>query len=40
MSGNVDGAIAGYRAAAELTMSAPERDYLTMKAARLGASRA
>ena len=35
MAGDVGQAIAQYRAAAERTASAPERDYLVMKAARL-----
>ena len=38
MSGDRDAAIAGYRAAAGNTASAPERNYLTMKVARLSAS--
>ena len=36
--GDVERAIAHYRAAAERTMSIPERDYLTLKAARLAAA--
>jgi hypothetical protein len=39
MAGDQAGAIAHYRAAAERTMSIPERNYLITKAARL-ASRA
>jgi RNA polymerase sigma factor (sigma-70 family) len=35
--GNVERAVAHYRAAAERTASIPERDYLTLKAARLAA---
>jgi predicted RNA polymerase sigma factor len=38
-AGDHDGAIARYRAAAERTTSIPERDYLTLKAARLAAER-
>jgi predicted RNA polymerase sigma factor len=37
MSGDRERAIAHYRAAAERTTSIPERNYLVMKAARLGA---
>jgi RNA polymerase sigma factor (sigma-70 family) len=37
MSGDLEGAIARYRAAAERTASLPERSYLTTKAARLAA---
>ena len=37
MAGDVDRALAHYSAAAERTMSTPERDYLTVKAARLAA---
>ncbi len=35
MLGDTGAAIAHYRAAADRTMSIPERNYLTMKAARL-----
>jgi hypothetical protein len=35
MLGDTAAAIAHYRAAADRTMSIPERNYLTMKAARL-----
>jgi RNA polymerase sigma factor (sigma-70 family) len=38
--GDAERAIAHYRAAAERTASIPERDYLTLKAARLAAGRA
>ena len=38
MAGNREAAITHYRAAAARTTSAPERDYLTLKAARLAAS--
>jgi len=38
-AGDPEGAIARYRAAAERTTSTPERDYLTLKAARLAAER-
>ncbi|HEX8244097.1 MAG TPA: sigma-70 family RNA polymerase sigma factor [Longimicrobium sp.] len=38
-AGDDERAIAHYRAAAERTASTPERDYLTMKAARLAAAR-
>ncbi|MDB4886662.1 MAG: polymerase subunit sigma-24 [Gemmatimonadetes bacterium] len=38
MSGDPDGAARHYRAAAERTMSLPERDYLTLRAARAAAS--
>jgi RNA polymerase sigma factor (sigma-70 family) len=38
MAGDRERAIAHYRAAAERTMSIPERDYLTTKAARLAAA--
>ncbi len=38
-AGDADRAIAHYRAAAERTASTPERDYLTLKAARLAAGR-
>jgi RNA polymerase sigma factor (sigma-70 family) len=37
--GDADRAVAHYRAAAERTASIPERDYLTLKAARLAAGR-
>ncbi|HEX2208044.1 MAG TPA: sigma-70 family RNA polymerase sigma factor [Longimicrobium sp.] len=37
--GDADRAIAHYRAAAERTTSIPERDYLTLKAARLASAR-
>ena len=36
MAGELDAACAGYTAAARGTNSAPERNYLAMKAARLG----
>jgi RNA polymerase sigma factor (sigma-70 family) len=39
MAGDHDAAIAHYRAAAERTTSIPERNYLTTRAARLGAER-
>jgi len=39
MSGSPERAVAHYRAAAERTTSLPERNYLTMKAARLNAQR-
>ncbi|HST63477.1 MAG TPA: sigma-70 family RNA polymerase sigma factor [Longimicrobium sp.] len=39
-AGDAERAIVHYRAAAERTASIPERDYLTLKAARLAASRA
>lgn len=39
MSGDREGASVRYRAAAERTMSIPERDYLLMKAARVDAAR-
>ena len=39
MSGNDEAAITHYRAAAERTTSIPERDYLTIQAARLSTSR-
>jgi len=39
MSGNDEAAIAHYRAAAARTTSIPERDYLTIQAARLSTSR-
>jgi predicted RNA polymerase sigma factor len=39
MAGDNDRAIAHYRAAAERTMSIPERDYLTVKAVRLLAAK-
>ncbi len=39
MTGNHDGAIAHYRAAAGRTTSIPERNYLTTQAARLAAER-
>ncbi len=39
-AGDVASAIAGYRAAARRTASAPERDYLLMKAARLASGEA
>lgn len=39
-AGEPDRAIAHYRAAAERTASIPERDYLTLKAARLAANQA
>jgi hypothetical protein len=37
MAGDHESAVAHYRAAAGRTASIPERDYLLMKAARLGA---
>jgi RNA polymerase sigma factor (sigma-70 family) len=40
MAGDLDGAFAEYEAAAGRTNSIPERDYLTMKAARLNERRA
>ncbi|HEX8395103.1 MAG TPA: sigma-70 family RNA polymerase sigma factor [Longimicrobium sp.] len=39
-AGDAAGAMAHYRAAAERTASAPERDYLTLKAAHLAAAQA
>jgi RNA polymerase sigma factor (sigma-70 family) len=39
MAGDRDAAIARYRAAAERTTNLPERNYLTLKAARLSATR-
>jgi predicted RNA polymerase sigma factor len=39
MSGDRDRAIAHFRAAAERTLSIPERNYLTGKAAQLAAKR-
>ena len=39
MAGDIDAAIAHYRAAASRTTSIPERNYLTMQAAKLSLSR-
>jgi predicted RNA polymerase sigma factor len=38
MAGDKERALVHYRAAAERTMSIPERDYLTTKAARVSAT--